>query len=256
MTCAKGSGVYKLTCVASRKFYVGSAKNFKRRWAEHRRLLAAGRHVNPKLQAAWEKYGADAFEFSVLEYCAYADVLEREQAWINRLQPTFNIALVAGRPPGVVWTADMRRRKSAETRGKRNHFYGKQHTEATRAAASTRHKRWLRENGHPMDGREWSGDRVAHSETMKRLHREGVLRSWQKGRPFSDEQKVKQRATIAAHGGRAGSNNPRFNAERTTQYRHAAALVATGTSVKDACAQAGIPRITYYKRKAAGLYDT
>lgn len=256
MNYAKTSGVYKLTCLPSGGFYVGSAKHFKRRWAEHRRALVAKNHVNPKLQAAWNKYGPDAFLFAVLEVCEYAVVLEREQVWMDRLRPTFNVALVAGRPPGVEWTAAARDQKRQDSLGSKNPFYGRQHTPETRNVAAARHKLWLAENGHPMQGERWSGDRIAHSATLKQRYREGGLHSWQKGRPFSEAQKEKQRATIAARGGRAGKKNSRFLPERTTQYLQVVALVAKGTSVKDACAQVGIPRITYYKRKAANNHDS
>ena len=39
----KLAGVYKITCLANSKFYIGSTKMFKQRWKEHRWQLKAGK---------------------------------------------------------------------------------------------------------------------------------------------------------------------------------------------------------------------
>lgn len=43
--------------------------NFGDRWDCHRAQLNGGYHDNPHLQAAWNKYGSDNFEFAVVELC-------------------------------------------------------------------------------------------------------------------------------------------------------------------------------------------
>ena len=50
--------------------YIGSSKDIERRWRDHVALLRSGRHPNPYLQAAWDKYGEAAFEFYVIEEVA------------------------------------------------------------------------------------------------------------------------------------------------------------------------------------------
>jgi group I intron endonuclease len=60
------SGIYWIVRIGSGQSYVGSAINFVRRWAEHRRLLEAGKHHSRHLQNAWNKYGPDAFQFDIL----------------------------------------------------------------------------------------------------------------------------------------------------------------------------------------------
>ena len=62
-------GVYVIRNTANGKCYIGSAVKFSKRWRDHRRQLTNGTHNNPKLQAAWNKYGSSAFEFEAIAYC-------------------------------------------------------------------------------------------------------------------------------------------------------------------------------------------
>lgn len=73
------------------------------RWAQHRRSLGRGVHRNQHLQQAWDTYGDENFEFTVLEYVKRAYLLRAEQEWIDKSQCTdrkigFNIYPVAGSP--------------------------------------------------------------------------------------------------------------------------------------------------------------
>lgn len=79
-------GIYTIKHIASGKVYVGSAKNIARRWKRHKSDLGCGRHHSIKLQRAWEKYGAQAFEFSIIESVGtFNDLVPREQYWIDQL---------------------------------------------------------------------------------------------------------------------------------------------------------------------------
>lgn len=62
------SGVYCIKNTVNGKVYIGSAVNLKTRECQHRTTLVAGKHFNRYLQAAWKKYGPDAFRFEVLEF--------------------------------------------------------------------------------------------------------------------------------------------------------------------------------------------
>src|SRR5262245_53327028 len=126
------SGIYVIKCSANEKIYVGSTVNFRNRWQEHCRRLRAGRHKNPHLQNAWYQYGADAFEFTVLEECERAHLVEREQHYLDTLQPFkprgFNIArgaysVMLGRSPSPetrakIGAANKGRKCSPEQRAK------------------------------------------------------------------------------------------------------------------------------------------
>lgn len=65
--------------------YIGSSVNVKCRWAQHRSCLCTEQHCNARLQAAWNKYGEVAFEWSVVEKVTDIDeFLGCEQRWLNR----------------------------------------------------------------------------------------------------------------------------------------------------------------------------
>jgi group I intron endonuclease len=77
-------GIYKIINVVNNKFYVGSAVDLKRRKARHFSELRNGRHNNRHLQAAWGKYGEQAFVFVVVEQLATdADLLAAENVWLK-----------------------------------------------------------------------------------------------------------------------------------------------------------------------------
>ena len=59
--------IYRITNMATGDYYIGSAESFERRKWQHAYDLKRGVHKNPRLQAAWNKYGADMFVFEVLE---------------------------------------------------------------------------------------------------------------------------------------------------------------------------------------------
>ncbi len=61
------AAIYKITCVVTDDFYVGSAVKPKRRRWEHWDALKKRRHHCVALQTAWNLYGEDAFEFEVIE---------------------------------------------------------------------------------------------------------------------------------------------------------------------------------------------
>ena len=68
-------GVYLIRCLPTAKVYVGKSQHIPRRWAKHCAALIKGVHTNPYLQRAWNKYGADAFEFHVLECVETVELL-------------------------------------------------------------------------------------------------------------------------------------------------------------------------------------
>jgi group I intron endonuclease len=63
------SGIYKIVNLAKGDCYVGQSQNVKKRISEHFRLLRNGRHVNAKLQNAFNKYGESNFQWSLEVVC-------------------------------------------------------------------------------------------------------------------------------------------------------------------------------------------
>ncbi len=100
------SGIYLIRCLANDKVYVGSAVVIARRWRLHRFNLGKGNHHSRYLQRAWNKYGADAFLWEVLEAVEPARLVEREQCYIDQFQSAnprhgFNSSPTAGSCLGI-----------------------------------------------------------------------------------------------------------------------------------------------------------
>ncbi len=154
-------GIYKIINVLNNKFYVGSAVDLKRRKTRHFSELRTGKHNNRHLQAAWAKYGEQAFVFVVVEELTDSDdLLAAENVWLKahvgdancynigvdatapmlgmagELSPTWgykhsaeNIAVIAAASTGRVQDKDAVRRKTA-------HLIGKPKPAAVRAKIS------------------------------------------------------------------------------------------------------------------------
>ena len=81
-------GIYRITNTINGKTYIGkTGVNFGDRWDCHRAQLEGGYHDNRHLQAAWDKYGKDAFEFAIVEVVRDVGLLnELEQRYIKEYQ--------------------------------------------------------------------------------------------------------------------------------------------------------------------------
>lgn len=83
-------GVYTISDKKNR-IYVGSSSNIRGRFNTHRYHLRKNDHKNPKLQNTWNKYGKEELTLAVLEECEVDNIQEREQYWIDKLSPYYNI---------------------------------------------------------------------------------------------------------------------------------------------------------------------
>lgn len=106
----EGSGIYQIRNLINGKRYIGSARCFRIRWNSHRTYLRKGQHHSRHLQASWRKHGQESFVFEILELCHAESLIRREQAWLDRERPEFNICPTAGSTFG--------RYHSSETRAK------------------------------------------------------------------------------------------------------------------------------------------
>ncbi|MBS0378046.1 MAG: GIY-YIG nuclease family protein [Proteobacteria bacterium] len=82
------SGIYKIVCRITQEIYVGSTVCFRMRWQAHHRDLKRGTHANPRLQRAWNRYGANELRFVVLEFVPRARLLAVEKRWIDHTRRT------------------------------------------------------------------------------------------------------------------------------------------------------------------------
>lgn len=84
---SKVKGVYQIRCLINNKIYIGSTSKLNKRFNKHKRNLINNRHHSIALQNAFNKYGIDKFEFSILEECDDLDKLqELEQFYLDYYQ--------------------------------------------------------------------------------------------------------------------------------------------------------------------------
>ena len=86
----KISGVYKITNTVTGDFYIGSSKNVKQRWKNHKCPSTLKNYPNNPLYLDMKKYGTDKFEFQILEEVEPEHLKEAEQQFIEMLHPTYN----------------------------------------------------------------------------------------------------------------------------------------------------------------------
>lgn len=95
----KISGIYLIKNLINNNCYVGSSKNIHYRIYRHFMFLACNKHVNKYLQSAYNKYGKESFTYEILTQCAELALLDNEQFYIDTLKPTYNLNLIAAKPP-------------------------------------------------------------------------------------------------------------------------------------------------------------
>ena len=86
----KISGVYKITNTITNDFYIGSSKDVKKRWREHKCKSTWNKHPNNPMYLDMQKYGIENFEFEILAEVEIASLKETEQQFIETLKPTYN----------------------------------------------------------------------------------------------------------------------------------------------------------------------
>lgn len=92
----EASGIYLLVCKANGKRCIGQSKNIKRRLNEHKRCQSFA----PVICKAIEKYGWDAFDKIVLEFCPVEELDEKEIYYIAELKPEYNLTEGGYSPKG------------------------------------------------------------------------------------------------------------------------------------------------------------
>jgi len=197
------SGVYVIRNTRNQKQYIGSSANIKKRWGAHLSDLRCGQHSNQHLQRAFDKYGESAFIFSVLEDVEEcAQLIPREQYYLDTLSPEYNIAPAAGSRLGCHHSAEararmsaahmghavsdeQRRKQSVAMMGERNPNFGKPITAERRQKLSeackgkypskeTRRKMSLAQKARKRNGMY----NKHHNEKTKQKMREAAMRLW------------------------------------------------------------------------------
>lgn len=99
----KISGIYRIVLRETGECYIGQSANVRSRWHDHRRLLNRGSHHCAKLQVAWSRHGAAAFDFVLVEQVHPAALDEAERALVIAERPAFNTRMDGIRGAGRGW---------------------------------------------------------------------------------------------------------------------------------------------------------
>lgn len=146
------AGIYQFLNLQNGKRYIGQAQNVATRYFEHRRKRNLYK-TRIAFYNAVNKYGWDAFEFSVIEKVADLEKLnEREQFWMDTFQSFkkengYNICREANTTRGYKYSEKTRKRLSEWAKfrvGEKNTFYGKKHSEETKRKIGEANSKWER----------------------------------------------------------------------------------------------------------------
>ncbi len=86
--------IYKISNNVNDKIYIGSSVKFSIRCNQHKFHLLKNSHFNKKLQNHVNKYGFDSLVFEIIESDC-KNLIDREQFYIDLLNPFFNIRKIA-----------------------------------------------------------------------------------------------------------------------------------------------------------------
>ena len=165
----KISGIYRIINTITGDSYVGSSKDIKRRWIEHKKPSTWKRCSNNYLYHDMQKHGVDKFELQILAEVEAEKLKETEQQFIETLNPTYNSNRAKG------WNIE----RHIERHKERNREYRKTHKnelkEYHREYRKT-HKNELKEYRKKHDNQLcfYNGETITRATLAKRFYRAGI----------------------------------------------------------------------------------
>jgi group I intron endonuclease len=117
--------IYQIRNTINNKIYIGSTNNIRKRCNNHRSKLNNNIHENQYLQQAWNKYGENNFEFSIIEEVQDFNRIEKEIFYLNEKRSYER---------HIGYNFD---KNPTDKSGKNNPFYGKKHTQEVKDKIKT-----------------------------------------------------------------------------------------------------------------------
>jgi len=115
----KVSGIYQIQSkIKPERIYIGSAVSIRQRRYEHLFHLRKNKHHSRKLQRHYNKYGESDLVFIIVELCFPEFLTAREQYYINKLKPWFNIRKIAESNLGLKCSDETRQKISESLKGR------------------------------------------------------------------------------------------------------------------------------------------
>ena len=94
------SGIYKWTNKITNDTYVGQSIDLAKRFIKYFNLSYLKNRETLVISRALIKYGYSNFSLEILEYCDIANLTEREQYYMDKLNPKYNTLKIAGSSSG------------------------------------------------------------------------------------------------------------------------------------------------------------
>ena len=128
------SGIYKICNLVNGKIYIGSSINLFKRQKEHFRCLKSNKHNSQHLQNSWNTHGEENFVFEIIEEIKEKEkLIEREQYYLDILNPEYNICPTAGSQLGTKRTNEQKEKMSKShigiQSGENHPMFGKKRTD-------------------------------------------------------------------------------------------------------------------------------
>lgn len=126
----KMKGIYYIKNKTNSKIYIGQSVDINKRFNSHKHLLRNNNHSNSHLQASYNKYGADNFEFGLIK-CTKEKYLNRlEKLFIRKYDstdPTKGYNYAKGGNSNSGWTMPQKTRNKIREalKGENSYWYGK-----------------------------------------------------------------------------------------------------------------------------------
>ena len=161
-------GIYKITNPVTGDFYIGSSKDIKRRWREHKWPSRWNECPNNPMYLDMQKYGLDKFDFQVLEEVEESFLKEKEQYFIETLKPTYN----SNRANGF----DFERYKETKKEYQQSDEYKKSHRKANnKYKKSDKYKEYLKQYQNQLCS--YNGQTLTLNALSIRFWRQGISNS-------------------------------------------------------------------------------
>ena len=175
------SGIYKWTNKLTNEIYIGQSVDLSKRFINYFNMSYLKNREALIISRALIKYGYSNFSLEILEYCDIADLIKREQYYLDKLSPKYNILKIAGSSLGHKLTEETKAKISKSLKGvyvkEKSALYSRTHTEETKALMA------LKKSKANNLGK-------THTEETKELMRQKAL-----GRKHSEETLLKMSAS-------------------------------------------------------------
>jgi group I intron endonuclease len=151
-------GIYAIINKINNKRYYGKSVELKKRLKRHANHLRKNTHFNPHLQASFNQYGENNFEFKIICFCDKDKLSLYEQIFLDANIDGYNIV-----KQSIL---------NAYQKGISNNFYGHKHTEETKRVIgeASKNRKWskqTREKHNKIVLSEQTRQKMSESQTKR-----------------------------------------------------------------------------------------